>query len=92
MKPKSEPSGKSQAPQVLLPINFAFRLRLLLGIGARAEAMRVLLTIDAPRANIQVIARPPPTRSATSKRPSPPSVPPALWERFTRQLLERAPI
>ena len=56
VKPKSEPSGKSQAPQVLLPINFAFRLRLLLGIGARAEAMRVLLTIDAPRANIQVIA------------------------------------
>lgn len=56
VKPKSEPSGKSQPPQVLLPINFAFRLRLLLGIGARAEAMRVLLTIDAPRANIQVIA------------------------------------
>ena len=56
VKAKSEPSGKSQAPQVLLPINFAFRLRLLLGIGARAEAMRVLLTIDAPRANIQVIA------------------------------------
>lgn len=56
LKAKSEPSGKSQAPQVLLPINFAFRLRLLLGIGARAEAMRVLLTIDAPRANIQMIA------------------------------------
>jgi hypothetical protein len=56
VKPKSEPSGKSQSPQVLLPINFAFRLRLLLGIGARAEAMRVLLTIDAPRANIQMVA------------------------------------
>lgn len=56
VKPRSEPSGKSQAPQVLLPINFAFRLRLLLGIGARAEAMRLLLTIDAPRTNIQVIA------------------------------------
>lgn len=56
LKPKSEPSGKSQAPQVLLPINFAFRLRLLLGISARAEAMRVLLTIAAPRANVQVIA------------------------------------
>jgi hypothetical protein len=56
VKAKSEPSGKSQAPLVLLPINFAFRLRLLLGIGARAEAMRVLLTIDAPRANTQVIA------------------------------------
>lgn len=56
LKPKSEPSGKSQAPQILLPINFAFRLRLLMGIGARAEAMRVLLTIDAPRSNVQVIA------------------------------------
>lgn len=56
VKARSEPSGKSQAPQVLLPINFAFRLRLLLGIGARAEAMRVLLTIDASRTNIQVLA------------------------------------
>jgi hypothetical protein len=56
LKAKSEPSGKSQAPNVLLPINFAFRLRLLLGIGARAEAMRVLLTIGAPRVNTQVIA------------------------------------
>ena len=57
VKPRYEPSGKSQAPQFLLPINFAFRLRLLLGIGARAEAMRVLLTIDAPRTNVQVIAK-----------------------------------
>jgi DNA-binding transcriptional ArsR family regulator len=56
VKPKSEPSGKSQIPQLLLPINFSFRLRLLMGIGARAEAMRVLLTINAPRTNIQVIA------------------------------------
>jgi hypothetical protein len=56
LKARSEPSGKSQAPNVLLPINFAFRLRLLLGIGARAEAIRVLLTIDAPRVNAQVIA------------------------------------
>jgi hypothetical protein len=56
LKPRFEPAGKSQAPDVLLPINFAFRLRLLLGIGARAEAMRVLLAIDAPRTNIQAIA------------------------------------
>jgi hypothetical protein len=56
LKPKSNPSGKSQAPNVQLPINFAFRLRLLLGIGARAEAIRILLTIDAPRVNSQVIA------------------------------------
>lgn len=56
LKPKSEPSEKSQAPNVLLPINFAFRLRLLLGIGARAEATRVLLTIGVSRVNAQVLA------------------------------------
>ncbi len=56
LKAMSEPSGKSQPPNVLLPINLAFRLRLLLGIGARAEAMRVLLTIGAPRVNTQAIA------------------------------------
>lgn len=56
VRARSEPSGKSQALQVLLPIDFAFRLCLLLGIGARAEAMRVLLTIDTPRADTQGIA------------------------------------
>jgi hypothetical protein len=56
LKPQSEPSGKSQAPNLLLAINFAFRLRQLLGIGARAEAARTLLTIEAPRINAQVLA------------------------------------
>jgi len=56
LKPRFKPAGKSQTPHVLLPINFGFRLRLLMGIGARAEAMRVLLTIDAPRTNVQVVA------------------------------------
>jgi hypothetical protein len=56
LKPKSEPSAKSQAPDVLLPINLPFRLRLLLGIGARAEATRILLTIDTPRINVQALA------------------------------------
>jgi len=57
LKPTSEPSTKSQAPDLLLPINFAFRLRQLLGIGARAETARVLLTVDAPRVNVQVLAK-----------------------------------
>jgi hypothetical protein len=57
LKPKSEPSAKSQAPDLLLPINFAFRLRQLLGIGARAETARVLLTIGSPRVNAQVLAK-----------------------------------
>jgi hypothetical protein len=56
LKPESEPSEKSQPPNVLLPINLAFRLRLLLGIGARAEATRILLTIGVPRVNAQVLA------------------------------------
>lgn len=57
LKPRSEPSAKSRAPDLLLPINFAFRLRQLLGIGARAETARVLLTIGATRVNVQVLAK-----------------------------------
>jgi hypothetical protein len=56
LKPRAEPSGKSQAPDLRLPINFAFRLRLLLGIGVRAEVMRVLLTVVAPWINAQTLA------------------------------------
>lgn len=57
LKPISERTGKSQSPSLRLPINFAFRLRLLLGIGVRAEAVRVLLTTEAPRMEIQALAR-----------------------------------
>jgi hypothetical protein len=57
LKPSSEPSAKSQAPDLRLPINFAFRLRQLLGIGARAETARILLTIGSPRVNAQALAR-----------------------------------
>jgi hypothetical protein len=57
LRPRSEPSGKSQAPDLLRPINFAFRLRQLLGIGARAETARILLTIGAPRINAQILAK-----------------------------------
>jgi hypothetical protein len=42
-------SGKSQPPRLLEPISFALRLRRLLGIGVRAEIVRSLLTIRAPR-------------------------------------------
>jgi hypothetical protein len=57
LKPRSEPSAKSQALDLLRPINFAFRLRQLLGIGARAETARILLTIGAPRANGKLLAK-----------------------------------
>jgi DNA-binding transcriptional ArsR family regulator len=56
LKTSVEPSRNSQPPDPALPANFAFRLRHLLGIGARAEAVRVLLGVDAPRVTAQVVA------------------------------------
>lgn len=56
-KPATEPSRKSRPPDVDAPVNFAFRLRHVFGVSARAEVMRCLLTIDAPRVSVQVIAR-----------------------------------
>lgn len=56
LKPKAEPSGKSQTPDLRVPANFAFRLRLLLGIGVRSEVTRVLLTTDSPWMNAQALA------------------------------------
>jgi hypothetical protein len=48
-------SGQSQAPRLHDPISFAFRLRRLLGVGVRAEVIRTLLTIRAPRLSGKVI-------------------------------------
>jgi hypothetical protein len=56
LKPRVKPSGKSQGADVRLPINFAFRLRLLLGVSVRAEIARVLVTTDAPWMNAQALA------------------------------------
>ena len=49
-------SGKSRPVPLYAPISFAFRLRRLLGIGVRAEVVRALLTIRAPRVSSKVIA------------------------------------
>jgi hypothetical protein len=57
LRPVREPTGKATAPDVRAPINFAFRLRLLLGVSARAEVVRFLLTADAPRFSAQVVTR-----------------------------------
>lgn len=57
VKPRAEPSGKSRAPNMTLPINLAFRLRLLLGVSVRAEVARVLLATDTPWMNAQALAR-----------------------------------
>ena len=56
LKPPTERSGKSRSPNTLAPINFAFRLRQILGLGARAEVVRFLLTVLAPSATAQVIS------------------------------------
>jgi hypothetical protein len=50
-----QPSGKSQAPHLADPIAFAMRLRRLLGVGVRAEVVRTLLTVRAPRLSGRVI-------------------------------------
>ncbi len=51
-----EPQRRSGQPRLDLPINLALRLRSLLGVGARAEVVRVLLCSDAPRLSLQAIA------------------------------------
>jgi hypothetical protein len=55
-RPPLTPSHKSSPPDPLAPINLAFRLRQILGVGVRSEAVRVLLTTDAPRVNAQTLA------------------------------------
>jgi hypothetical protein len=55
VRPPLEPSGKSQRPDLREPVAFAFRLRRLLGLGVRAELVRVLLTLDVPRVSAGVL-------------------------------------
>ena len=51
-----EPERRSAQPDLTTPINLALRLRSLLGVGARAEVVRVLLSVDAPRMSVQALA------------------------------------
>jgi DNA-binding transcriptional ArsR family regulator len=44
LKPDTEPSGKSSAPDLSAPINFTSRMRQLFGVGSRAEVFRYLIT------------------------------------------------
>jgi hypothetical protein len=55
LTPPTVRSNKSQVPNLQAPINFAFRLRQLLGISARAEATRFLLTVHAPSVTAQLV-------------------------------------
>jgi hypothetical protein len=44
LRSPANPSGKSRRPDVRIPVNFAFRLRDVFGVGSRAEVVRFLLT------------------------------------------------
>lgn len=44
VRPRVDLSAKSQRPDPTVPAALAFKLRLLLGVGARAEVVRMLLT------------------------------------------------
>lgn len=57
LKGPTQPSGKSQPPRLDLPINLAFRLRRLFGIGSRAEIVRFLLTSQLRGAQTEVVRR-----------------------------------
>jgi len=56
LKPASAPSGKSQAPDLGLPINFALRMRAIFGVGGRAEVARVLVCSRALGLSAQELA------------------------------------
>lgn len=56
LRPAARPSFKSSRPDVSAPINFAFRLRQLFGVGSRAEVVRYLLTVPAPDVNANLVA------------------------------------
>lgn len=49
LRPEFQLSEKSQRPDLRAPINFAFRMRRLLGIGGKAEIIRLLLTHEVSR-------------------------------------------
>jgi hypothetical protein len=57
LRPPLAPSGKSLTPDLLTPINLGFRLRSILGVGIRAEVVRIMLTAQIPWMNAQALAR-----------------------------------
>lgn len=57
LRPSPLASGKSRPPHPTAPINLAFRLRHILGVGIRAEIVRVLLTTDDARLTARTLAQ-----------------------------------
>jgi len=55
-KPRADSRMRSSSPDRLLPVNFAFRLRDLLGMSARAEIVRFLVTSRARDATVLSVA------------------------------------
>jgi hypothetical protein len=56
VKPTTEPSQKSRHPDPGTPINFAFRMRHLFGLGSRAEIVRYLVTAPVTDASALGVA------------------------------------
>lgn len=57
LRPVAKPTGKAGAPDMRAPINFAFRLRQLLGINARSEVVRYLLIATPTATDTAAIAK-----------------------------------
>ena len=55
-KPQADSRLRSSPPDRFLPVNFAFRLRDLLGVSARAEIVRFLVTSRARDATVLSVA------------------------------------
>jgi hypothetical protein len=57
LRPAADPSGKSRSPDLSLAINLDFRLRGVLGVGIRAEVVRILLCVKTPWMTAGALAR-----------------------------------
>jgi uncharacterized protein YegP (UPF0339 family) len=57
LRPEARASGAARPPDLRAPINLAFRLRQLLGVGARAEIVRYLLTVENQTASAHAVTR-----------------------------------
>jgi hypothetical protein len=57
LRPPLVPSQKSHTPDLGAPINLGLRLRAILGVGIRAEVIRVMLGMQAPWMTAQALAQ-----------------------------------
>ena len=57
LRPTLQPSEKSSVPDLMAPINLSLRLRAVLGVGIRAEVVRVMVGSGTPRMTAQALAK-----------------------------------